>query len=222
LPKLKPEELASRRQEIIQAARACFLRQGFHKSTTDDICREASITPGGLYHYFSGKDQIIQAVIQQSTQDVLSRMRETTAERDTRTAFERASAFFVEAMQDPERDNVARLDIEIWAETLKNEKLAELNRESWALRREWLEELIRRGVQEGVYKSDRADPRGLSSLFMAILIGLRVGKLLWQDDFDLDGAILALFLMNSGGMMSEIPVPEAARVPVASGGRGRR
>src|SRR3989442_4392508 len=175
--------MASRRQEIIEGARTCFLRNGFHKSTTDDICREASITPGGLYHYFSGKDQIIQAVIEESTQDVLARMRETSA-ADTRTAFERASAFFVEQMQDPERDNIARLDIEIWAETLKNEKLAELNRESWALRRAWLEDLIRRGVEEGVYRSDRADPRGLSSLFMAILIRLRGGKPLWRGGFE--------------------------------------
>jgi len=224
LPKLKPEELASRRQEIIEGARTCFLRNGFHKTTTDEICREASITPGGLYHYFSGKDQIISAVIEQSTKDLLGTLHATTEEAEnTRSAFQRASAFFIEQMQDPERDNVARLDIEIWAETLKNEKLAELNRESWALRREWLENLIKRGVQEGVYNSERADPRGLSSLFMAILIGLRVGKLLWRDDFDLDGAILALYLMTSGGIMLEIPIPEAVRMPVAAAaGRGRR
>lgn len=223
MPKLKPEELESRRQEIIEGARTCFLRNGFHKTTTDEICREASITPGGLYHYFSGKDQIISAVIEQSAKDMLDTLRATTEEaEDTRSAFQRASAFFIEQMQDPERDNVARLDIEIWAETLKNEKLAELNRESWALRREWLENLIKRGVQEGVYHSERADPRGLSSLFMAILIGLRVGKLLWRDDFDLNGAILALYLMNSGGIMSEIPIPEAARGPVAAVAGGRR
>lgn len=223
MPKLKPEELESRRQEIIEGARTCFLRNGFHKTTTDEICREASITPGGLYHYFSGKDQIISAVIEQSAKDMLDTLRATTEEaEDTRSAFQRASAFFIEQMQDPERDNVARLDIEIWAETLKNEKLAELNRESWALRREWLENLIKRGVQEGVYNSERADPRGLSSLFMAILIGLRVGKLLWRDDFDLNGAILALYLMNSGGIMSEIPIPEAARRPVAAVVGGRR
>src|SRR2546428_10026656 len=109
----------------------------------------------------------------------------------------------MEQMQDPERDNIARLDIEIWAETLKNEKLAELNRESWALRREWLEELIKRGVEEGVYRSDRADPRGLSSPFMAILIRLPAGKLLWRGGFDPNRALLALFLMKSCAINSE-------------------
>ena len=34
MPKLKPEELESRRQEIIVAAGACFLRNGFHQTTT--------------------------------------------------------------------------------------------------------------------------------------------------------------------------------------------
>jgi len=37
VPKLKPEELESRRNEIIDAARACFLRNGFHRTTTDEI-----------------------------------------------------------------------------------------------------------------------------------------------------------------------------------------
>lgn len=226
MPKLKPEELESRRQEIIEAARHCFLRNGFHKTTTDEICREASITPGGLYHYFSGKDQIISAVIQQSTQNVLDQLRATTdGAEDTRSAFQRATEFFVETMQDPERDNVARLEIEIWAEMLKNEKLAELNREGWARRRQWLEDLIQRGVEEGVYSAESVDPKGLSSLFMAILVGLRVGALLWRDDFDLNGAILALFLMNSGRMTSEVPVPEIvapAAVAAAGSNRSRR
>jgi len=208
LPKLKPEELASRKQEIVEAARICFLRHGFHKTTTDDICREASITPGGLYHYFGGKQEIVSAVVEQSAQMVINRMHEALESSDTRSAFQRATAFFVETMQDPDRDNIARLDIEIWAETLKDEKLAEINKEGWVLRRQWLEELIKRGIEEGMYHGDNVDPKGLSSLFIAILIGLRVGKVLWQDDFDLNGAILALFLMNSGQITSEIQVPE--------------
>ncbi|MCH8345772.1 MAG: helix-turn-helix transcriptional regulator, partial [Chloroflexi bacterium] len=63
MPKLKPEEVELRRQEIIDAARTCFLRSGFHQTTTDEICHEASITPGGLYHYFDSKDDMISAVV---------------------------------------------------------------------------------------------------------------------------------------------------------------
>ena len=40
---------------------------------------------------------------------------------------------------------------------------------------------------------------------MAILIGLRVGKLVWKEDFDLNGAMKMLFLMNSGRLAADLP-----------------
>src|SRR3989304_4137948 len=87
--------------------------------------------------------------------------------------------------------------MEIWAETLRNEKLAEITRGGRSLRQQWLESLIRGAVQEGVY-SKEVDPRGLANLIMSIFDGLRLGRLLWRDDFDLDGAVQALTLMTTG------------------------
>ena len=131
MPKLKPEELESRRQEIIDAARTCFLRNGFHRTTTDEICRQASITPGGLYHYFAGKDEIIAAVIQQQANEVVGRIRQVL---DTaggmRPAFGEIAQLFIETMRDPNIDDVVRLEIEIWAEALKNPKLGAVSREA--------------------------------------------------------------------------------------------
>ncbi len=101
MPKLKPEELESRRNEIIDAARACFLRNGFHRTTTDEICREASITPGGLYHYFGGKDEIIAAVIEDTANEMVGRFRALIdSTGDIRQAFAEISSFFIETMQD--------------------------------------------------------------------------------------------------------------------------
>ena len=145
LPKLKPEELETRRREIIDAARQCFLRSGFHQTTTDEICREASITPGGLYHYFASKEDIISAVIKQTSKDVAERMAELIEEPpDARSAFREAGMFFMQAIYGPDADNATRLDVEIFAEALKNPNLAEISREAWALRRDRLETLVHR------------------------------------------------------------------------------
>ena len=213
--KLKPQEVEQRRREIIEAARVCFLRNGFHQTTTDEICREAAITPGGLYHYFGSKEEIISAVIEDAAHTTVQNLRSTAeASGDVRTAVQALASQFFQWIRDPQLDNVTRLDMEIWAETLRNEKLAEITRGGRALRRQWLESLIRGAIQEGVYTKE-VDPRGLANLIMSIFDGLRLGRLLWRDDFDTDGALKALMLMTSGRLTNGNHVELAPEAPAA-------
>ena len=215
MPKLKPQEVEQRRREIIDAARTCFLRNGFHQTTTDEICREAAITPGGLYHYFGSKEEIISAVIEDAAHDTVQNLRSAAeASGDARTAVQALAALFFQWVRDPQLDNVTRLDMEIWAESLRNEKLAGIARESRALRRQWLESLIRGAIQEGVYTNE-VDPRGLANLIMSIFDGLRLGRLLWRDDFDVDGALEALVLMTTGRLTNGNHVELAPEAPAA-------
>jgi len=215
VPKLKPQEVEQRRREIIEAARVCFLRNGFHQTTTDEICREAAITPGGLYHYFGSKEEIISAVIEDVAHTTVRDLRSTAeASGDVRTAVQALAALFFQWIRDPQLDNVTRLDMEIWAETLRNEKLAEITRGGRALRRQWLESLIRGAIQEGVYTKE-VDPRGLANLIMSIFDGLRLGRLLWRDDFDVEGALRALVLMTTGRLTNGNHVELAPEAPAA-------
>ncbi|MDO8613167.1 MAG: TetR/AcrR family transcriptional regulator [Dehalococcoidia bacterium] len=215
MSKLKPQEVEQRRREIIEAARTCFLRSGFHQTTTDEICREAAITPGGLYHYFGSKEEIISAVIEDAAHTTVQNLRSTAeASGDVRSAVQALASQFFEWIRDPQLDSVTRLDMEIWAETLRNEKLAEITRGGRALRRQWLESLIRGAIQEGVYAKE-VDPRGLANLIMSIFDGLRLGRLLWRDDFDLDGALQALTLMTTGRLTNGDQLELAPEAPAA-------
>ena len=215
MPKLKPEELETRRQEIIDAARTCFLRNGFHRTTTDEICKQASITPGGLYHYFAGKDEIIAAVIQQQAESAIGRVRFLLdSAGGMRGAFGELAQQFIGTMNDPNIDDVVRLEIEIWAEGLKNPRLGDLSKEAWALRQGWMETMVRRGAEEGLYNTKDVDAKGLASLLTAILLGMRLGKVLWKDDFDLNGAIAAMFMVHSGRLVMEMPGINGVFAPV--------
>ncbi|MEX1194416.1 MAG: TetR/AcrR family transcriptional regulator [Dehalococcoidia bacterium] len=213
MPKLKPEELESRRQEIIDAARTCFLRAGFHQTTTDQICREANITPGGLYHYFTSKDELISAVIERSAAAAIERMRDLIEQADdTESAFRQVAGFFYKAMQDPDVDNITRLDIEIWAEGTKNEKLAARNRTAWVLRERWLEALVQRGIDGGIINREGVEPKGMASFLISVLIGMRVARVVVGEEFDTLGAMRSLFTMQGGRMaaeLTELGVPAA-------------
>ena len=66
MPKVTEAYLEKRRQQIVDAAVTCFARKGFHQTTMEDIGREAGLSPGLPYRYFSSKEEIIHATIEES------------------------------------------------------------------------------------------------------------------------------------------------------------
>jgi len=49
----------ARRMEILHAAARVFRRRGVSAAGMREIAEEAGLSPGNLYHYFSGKDEIL-------------------------------------------------------------------------------------------------------------------------------------------------------------------
>ncbi|TQS39968.1 TetR/AcrR family transcriptional regulator [Cryptosporangium phraense] len=65
MPKVSDEHLAARRQQILDAAAACFARQGFHRTSMSDIVRECGVSAGLVYRYFSSKDEMIEEIVRE-------------------------------------------------------------------------------------------------------------------------------------------------------------
>ncbi|MEJ2715811.1 MAG: helix-turn-helix domain containing protein, partial [Deltaproteobacteria bacterium] len=51
-----------RRQEIIQAALACFIEQGVAQTSMADIRRRSNASTGSIYHHFKSKEQLAAEV----------------------------------------------------------------------------------------------------------------------------------------------------------------
>src|ERR1700748_424651 len=56
--RVDPVKHEEKKREILAAARRCFVRNGFRGASIADICAEAGISPGHLYHYFPSKEAI--------------------------------------------------------------------------------------------------------------------------------------------------------------------
>jgi AcrR family transcriptional regulator len=63
MPKVTEEHVEARRRQILSAALRCFARDGFHRTTMQDIFRESDLSPGAVYSYFKGKDELIAAIV---------------------------------------------------------------------------------------------------------------------------------------------------------------
>jgi AcrR family transcriptional regulator len=55
----------AKRRQIIDGARAVFLAQGFDAASMNDIARAAGVSKGTLYVYFSDKEHLFEAIVEQ-------------------------------------------------------------------------------------------------------------------------------------------------------------
>jgi len=61
-----PKMMEDRREQIIDAALRIFAEKGFARATNSEIAREAgNMTPGLIYYYFKGKEDLLKVVLQE-------------------------------------------------------------------------------------------------------------------------------------------------------------
>lgn len=82
MPKLKPDTQRARREHILDAAEQCFAREGFHATTMQAICKEAAVSPGALYVYFTSKEALIEGICERDRNEFQARFSDLTAADD--------------------------------------------------------------------------------------------------------------------------------------------
>src|SRR5947199_7682663 len=102
MPKVSEEHLDRRRRQVVDAAVACFAREGFHRATMHDICREAGLSPGAVYRYFSGKQEIIEAIAAERHARELGFMRDASDIGEGGDALRALGRAFFSSLADPD------------------------------------------------------------------------------------------------------------------------
>lgn len=68
---VEKDRAEARREQVLTAAAACFSRRGFHAASMAEISREAGMSVGHIYHYFTNKEAIIAAIVQREQRQIL-------------------------------------------------------------------------------------------------------------------------------------------------------
>ena len=165
--KIDPVKHEQRRQEIIQAALRCFVRDGFHGASTTDICVEARMSPGHLYHYFPSKEAIVEALVQESLTHAASRFAAILASPDVIEALlveiENASLHRPEAQM---------LSTEALAEACRNPVFARIVHAHARAMRALLVDFLTRAQRHGDVDPD-LDPEATANILFVIIDGAR-------------------------------------------------
>lgn len=62
------------RAKLISAARKAFAERGYAAVSMDDLCADAGLTRGALYHHFGGKEGLLEAVVVEIDREVFARL----------------------------------------------------------------------------------------------------------------------------------------------------
>ncbi|MFD1739220.1 TetR/AcrR family transcriptional regulator [Bacillus salitolerans] len=71
-PKVSKEHREQRRANIIKAATNLFIDQGYERTTMEHVMDAAKISKGGLYQYFSNKENLFETILEEDLHRVVS------------------------------------------------------------------------------------------------------------------------------------------------------
>ena len=179
MPKVSQSYLDARRSQILDAATACFAREGLHRATMQDIVSESGLSPGAIYNYFAGKEQIIEAIAEERQSKEGSLIREAQKLSDLTNALRRIRDGFFTQLEDPKERRRRRVGIQLWAEAQRNPKIREIVRRGIDGPRDLLSRMITEAqIRREIPRS--LDPDATARLMIATFHGF-VLQLDWDE-----------------------------------------
>ena len=136
-----------KRKALLQAASEVLLEYGSHKTTLDDIAKQAGMAKTSLYYYFKDKDEIIRAIIKSDMEQLLDIINRAVA--DAETAEEKILAFSI-ARYNFIAGKAQRANRQIVSAFRSLEGVFETEREFYLQScREIIEKILREGIEKG-------------------------------------------------------------------------
>lgn len=212
MPKLKPDIQRARREHILDAAERCFARAGFHRTTMHDICREAGVSPGALYVYFSSKEALIAGIAERDRARLQREIAELAAAPDLVTALGKLGERYT--LEEPHYKRV--LCVEIGLEATRNAEVGRIHASVDRFVVESFAKLFERAEREG--RISPATPPAVLAEVIAVIGDGMFWRRAVDPSFDarrIMPAILALVASLLNPRPSDLPPqqdgPRAAR-----------
>lgn len=205
MPKLKPAIQAQKRGRILDAAERCFVRAGFHRTTMQDICRAAGISPGGLYIYFNSKEDLIAGIVERDRAEFAERIAALASAPDFLKALDDLGQHYFVS----ESSHRRLMCVEIGAESTRNPTVGDIYRSVDRFVADSFGTLFQRLKTQG-HIAPQVDVPTLVKIFLLLGDGL-IWRRATDPQFDA-GAVLPAITALVGSLMNP-GVPGATASP---------
>lgn len=176
MPRVSEDHLTARREQILVAARACFLRNGLHTTTMQDLIAEAGLSVGAVYRYFKSKNDIINAIAESVAGGITATLQEVAA-REPGPPLADAMSEALDAVDRQVRDDGNfPLAIQVWAEATLDPAIGEIVRHRYSGMRDAFATLATRAVGRGELAPD-TDVEATASVLFGMIPGYALQRL---------------------------------------------
>lgn len=204
----KPGTKPDKRVVILDAAERCFARAGFHQASMNEICLEASMSPGNLYRYFPSKEALIAGIAERNRANAAESFAQAAEAEHFFDGLQKlAHEHFVERSE----AEVA-LCTEIMAESRRNPSIAKVFRTVETDVKSRIRSMLERAAERGEISRD-VDVDNAATLLMVLADGMSWRRAA-DPSFDAEPLLPMVFQMIRHVLTqpsSADPIPEMSR-----------
>lgn len=188
---VKKEAYEARRNEILDATQQLIYTKGYEQMTIQDILDTLRISKGAFYHYFNSKGEVLDSMVERMVVEEVVPILSAIVQDPDLSALEKLHRYFDSAIRWKTTRRALMLELlRVWLSdenAIVRQKFLGMSLEHVT---PMLTEIIRQGIQEGVFTA--AYPDQTCRVIYYTLLGLSdtILELLISEDPNLDRAYI--------------------------------
>jgi AcrR family transcriptional regulator len=184
---IREEENAARRNEILDVALRLLYTRGYDRMTIQDILDELRISKGAFYHYYDSKLAVLEALLERMIVEQVEPFLIPIVQDPRLSALEKFQRYVDSSVSWKTSKKTLMLEIaKVWhsdANALARQKLSTITVKRVM---PWLVEIIRQGVNEGVFTTPYPDYIGQVSIHLVQGLGDAFIELFFSHEAEQD------------------------------------
>ncbi len=177
MPRVSEAHLAARREQIIEAATRCFLRNGFHQTSMQDVIKEANLSVGAFYRYFSSKAELIKAIAGEKITMIIGTIDGILVQEPAPPLLLVLDELLTRIDENLGDEGPVRIAVQVWGEAVHDPEFAELISSIYSRIRSSATALAARAQQDGQLPA-RTDPAAIGSAIFGVIQGYILQRVL--------------------------------------------
>jgi AcrR family transcriptional regulator len=173
MPRITEERREARREQVLEAARACLEEHGLEAVSMEMIISRSGLSTGAVYGYFKGKDQIINAVVTEGTAQLAEDLLPVLNNPEPPPLPELVEqVLHTIADFGRHKGDIDRLVVSLhgWSQSQSDPELKAATRASYSGLRRLFLDVVRRWQGAGTFDA-AASPEGVAELLTSITLG---------------------------------------------------